>query len=76
MMSAKGKTKSAAQGSAGSQTATSPPALDMTAPGRERHIEVKVSKQATDSMREVGSSEYEIWNNSLLHRTMMAAPPW
>ncbi|MGI3903032.1 MAG: hypothetical protein ACRYGP_30250 [Janthinobacterium lividum] len=33
-----------------------------------------ISKQATDSMREIGGSEYEVWNNSLLHRTMMAAP--
>ena len=57
------------------RTDATPPALDMTAPGKDRHIEVKVSKQATDSMREIGGSEYELWNNSLLHRTMMAAPP-
>ena len=56
-------------------TATPPPPLDMTAPGTDRHIEVTISKQATDSMREIGGSKYEVWNNSLLHRTMMAAPP-
>ena len=55
--------------------AASPPPLDMTAPGQERSIEVKVSKQATPCMREIGGSEYEVWDNSLLHRTMMAAPP-
>lgn len=55
--------------------AASPPPLDMTAPGQERPIEVKVSKQATPCMREIGGSEYEVWDNSLLHRTMMAAPP-
>ncbi len=57
------------------RTAAAPPPLDMTAPGKDRHIEVTISKQATDSMREIGGSEYEVWNNSLLHRTMMAAPP-
>ncbi len=55
--------------------AAPPPPLDMTAPGKDRHIEVTISKQSTDSMREIGGSEYEIWNNSLLHRTMVAAPP-
>ncbi len=60
--------------SATPQTPAPPPAVDMTAPGKDRHIEVKISKQATDSMREIGGSEYEVWNNSLLHRTMMAAP--
>ncbi len=57
------------------QPSAPPPPLDMTAPGKDRHIEVTISKQATESMREIGGSEYEVWNNSLLHRTMMAAPP-
>ena len=57
------------------RTTAAPPPLDMTAPGKDRHIEVTISKQATDSMREIGGSEYEVWNNSLLHRTMVAAPP-
>ena len=47
----------------------------MTAPGQQRHIEVTISKQTTESMREIGGSEYEVWNNSLLHRTMTASPP-
>ncbi len=46
----------------------------MTALGKDRQIEVTISKQATEAMREIGGSEYEVWNNSLLHRTMMAAP--
>ena len=63
------------KGKAIKRAASALPPLGMTAPGKERHIEVTVSKQATDSMREIGGSEYELWNNSLLHRTMMAASP-
>ena len=58
-----------------SKPKAAPPPLNMTAPGQQRHIEVTISKQATESMREIGGSEYEVWNNSLLHRTMTAAPP-
>ena len=43
--------------------------------GQQRQIDVTISKQATESMREIGGSEYEVWDNALLHRTMMTAPP-
>ncbi|WP_237482642.1 hypothetical protein [Lichenibacterium dinghuense] len=50
--------------------------IDMTAPGATRHIEVTVSKQTTDSMREIGGSEWALWNDTLLQRTMLACPQY
>jgi hypothetical protein len=50
--------------------------LEMTAPGATRQIDVTVSKQATDSMRELGGSEWALWNDTLLQRTMMACPQY
>ncbi len=68
------KSKSINPVSARPKAAATLPSLNMTAPGKERHIEVTISKQATESMREIGGSEYEVWDNALLHRTMVTAP--